>query len=63
MRFDVGLKFLISILYMVNSWLGFSPLMTFSFEILEKAGSNMDPGIGLIIIGSIRVLFAGIKLF
>ena len=51
----------VGILYMINSWLGFSPLMTFSFEILEKAGSNIDPGIGLIIIGSIRVLFAGMN--
>ena len=49
----------VGILYCMNSWLGFSPLLTYTFEILDKAGSKIDTGLGLIVIGSIRIAFAG----
>ena len=34
-------------------------LVTYTFEILDAAGTSIEPGIGLIIIGSIRIVFAG----
>ena len=53
----------VGILYSLNAWLGFSPLVTYTFEILDEAGTSIEPGIGLIIIGSIRIVFAGTYLF
>ena len=49
----------VGILYSLAAWSGFSPLVTYTFEILDKAGTSIEPGIGLIIIGSIRIVFAG----
>ena len=49
----------VGILYMLNMLLGFNPLLTYTIEILNEAGSNVDPNIGLIIVGSIRLIFAG----
>ena len=54
----------VGILYSLTAWSGFSPLVTYTFEILDEAGTSIEPGIGLIIIGSIRIVFAGTyKLF
>ena len=44
---------------MLNSWMGFGPLITYTIEILEEAGSTIDPNIGLIAVGAIRLVFAG----
>ena len=49
----------VGILHMMNTLLGFNPLLTYTIEILDEAGSNIDPHMGLIIIGSIRIVFAG----
>ena len=49
----------VGILYFMDAWSGFNPLLTYTFEILEKAGSNIDSGLVLIIVGSIRFAFAG----
>ena len=49
----------IGIVLALNEWLGFGPLMTYTFEIFEETGSSVDPGIGLVIIASIRVVTAG----
>ena len=51
----------IGILYALNEWLGFGPLMTYIFEIFDETGCSVDPGIGLVIIASIRVVTAGIN--
>ena len=51
----------VGVLLGVDPWLGFNPLLTFTFRILENAGSNIDHSIGLLIIGSVRIAFAGKK--
>ena len=52
----------IGIVLALNEWLGFGPLMTYIFEIFEETGCSVDPGIGLVIIASIRVVTAGMIL-
>ena len=52
----------IGIVLALNEWLGFGPLMTYMFEIFEETGSSVDPGTGLVIIASIRVVTAGMIL-
>ena len=52
----------IGILYALNEWLGFGPLMTYIFEIFDETGSSVETGIGLVIIASIRVVTAGINI-
>merc|ERR1719362_2597752 len=49
----------IGILYALNEWLGFGPLMTYIFEIFDETGSSVEPGIGLVIFASTRVVTAG----
>ena len=44
---------------MINTWSGFNCLLVYMIEVLEKTGSNIDPNIGPIIVGSIRLAFAG----
>ena len=51
----------VGVLLGVDPWLGFNPLLTYTFRILEDAGSNIDHSIGLLIIGSVRIAFAGKK--
>ena len=50
----------IGIVFALNEWLGFGPLMTYIFEIFDETGSSVDPGIGLVIFASTRVVTAGI---
>ena len=50
----------IGVVFALNEWLGFGPLMTYIFEIFDKTGSSVDPGIGLVIFASTRVVTAGI---
>ena len=50
----------IGIVFALNEWLGFGPLMTYIFEIFDETRSSVDPGIGLVIIASTRVVTAGI---
>ena len=50
----------IGIVFALNEFLGFGPLMTYTFQIFDETGSSVDPGIGLVIIASIRVVTAGI---
>ena len=50
----------IGVLYIMDSWVGSNELITFTFEILNKAGSSINPGEGLIAIGTTRLIFAGI---
>ena len=49
----------VGILSMLNTWMGFGPLITYTIEILDEAGSNIDPNIVLIAVGAIRPVFAG----
>ena len=49
----------VGIIYVINTWSGFNCLLVYMIEILEKTGSNIDPNIGPIIVGSIRLAFAG----
>ena len=49
----------IGIVFALNEWSGFGPLLTYTFEIFDETGSSVDPGIGLVVIASIRVVMAG----
>ena len=49
----------IGILYMLVAWSGFNNLLVYMIQFLEEAGSTIDPDIGPIIVGSIRIGFAG----
>ena len=49
----------VGIIYVINTWSGFNCLLVYMIEVLEKTGSNIDPNIGPIIVGSIRLAFAG----
>ena len=53
----------IGIVFALNEWLGFGPLMTYLFEIFDETGSSFDLGIGLIVIASIRVMTAGMNFY
>ena len=50
----------IGIVLALNEVLGFGPLMTYIIEIFDETGCSVDPGIGLVIIASIRVVTAGL---
>ena len=49
----------IGILSIINTWGGFSQIQVFTIEILEKSGSSIDPWLGPMIAGFIRIAFAG----
>ena len=49
----------VGILYLINTWGGFSQIQIFMIEILQKSGSSIDPKIGPIATGVIRIFFAG----
>ena len=53
----------IGIVFALNEWSGFGPLLTYTFEIFEETGSTVDPGIGLVVIASIRVVTAGMNFY
>ena len=50
----------IGIVFGLNECLGFGPFITYTYEIFDETGSSVEPGIGLVIIASIRVVTAGI---
>ena len=49
----------VGILYIINAWVGFIQIQVFVIEILEKSGSSIDPKMAPIIIGFVRLTFAG----
>jgi MFS family permease len=49
----------VGILYLINTWSGFSQVQIFMIEILEKSGSRIDPKIAPIVTGFLRLAFAG----
>ena len=49
----------IGVLYIINTWSGFNCLLVYMISILDESGSNIDPNVGPIIVGSCRVAFAG----
>ena len=53
----------IGVVFALNEWSGFGPLLTYTFEIFDETGSSVDPGIGLVVIASIRVVTAGMIIY
>ena len=49
----------VGILYIIETWGGFSQVQIFMIEILEKSGSSIDPKIAPIVVGFLRLVFAG----
>ena len=49
----------VGILYIVNTWGGFSQIQIYMIEILERSGSSIGPKIGPIATGFTRLAFAG----
>ena len=49
----------IGVLFMLVEWSGFSNMTTFMIPILKESGSSIDPNLGPIIVGSVRIVFAG----
>ena len=49
----------IGVLYIFNTWNGFNTIITYMITILEESGSAIDPDIGPIIVGSLRLITAG----
>ena len=49
----------VGILYIINTWSGFNSLLVYMIDILDETGSNIDPNIGPIVVGSTRLAFAG----
>ena len=50
----------VGVLYVIGTWTGFNSLLVYMITILEDTGSSFDPHIGPIIVGILRLLFAGI---
>lgn len=50
----------VGILYTVGEWNGSNSLIVYMISILEETGSNFDSKIGPIVVGCIRVAFAGL---
>ena len=51
----------VGVLYILCDWSGFSAFSTYMVQILKESGLSIDPRIGPITIGSIRLFFAGNK--
>ena len=49
----------VGVLYILCDWSGFSAFSTYMVQILKESGLSIDPRIGPITIGSIRLFFAG----
>ena len=49
----------VGILYLINTWGGFSQVQIFMIEILEQSGTTIDPKIAPIVTGCLRLTFAG----
>ena len=50
----------VGILYVISTWSGVNCLLVYMITFLEESGSSFDPHIGPIIVGTLRLLFAGI---
>jgi hypothetical protein len=51
----------IGILYLLGTWNGFNVIINYMITIIKESGSSIDPEICPIIVGSIRVLTAGLS--
>ena len=49
----------VGVLYILCDWSGFSAFSTYMVQILKESGLSIDPRIGPITIGSIRLFYAG----
>ena len=49
----------VGILYIIGTWTGFNCLLVYMITFLEETGSSFDPRIGPIVVGGLRVAFAG----
>ena len=49
----------VGILYVIGTWTGFNSLIVYMVTILEETGSNIDPHLAPIIVGCMRLTFAG----
>ena len=51
----------VGILFALSPWVGGNSLVVYMVYILQGTGSIIDPDLGVIIVGAIRVIFAGIS--
>ena len=49
----------VGVLYILCDWSGFSAFSTYMIQILKGSGLSIDPRLGPITIGSVRLFFAG----
>ena len=49
----------VGVLFGLSPWVGGNSLMVYMVYILQGTGSSIDPDIGVIIVGAIRLMFAG----
>ena len=49
----------VGILFIFSEWSGYNAFLNYMIEVLETSGFDLDPRIGPIIVGSIRLFFAG----
>ena len=49
----------VGVLFSLSPWVGGNSLMVYMVYILQGTGSSIDPDIGVIIVGAIRLMFAG----
>ena len=49
----------VGILFIFSEWSGYNAYLNYMIEVLETSGFDLDPRIGPIIVGSIRLFFAG----
>ena len=49
----------VGILYFINTMAGFNCLIVYMITIMDEAGSNIDPDLCPVIVGCIRLVFAG----
>ena len=48
----------IGILYMLVAWTGFNTILTYMIDILNDSGSTIEPDMGPMIVGGVRIIFA-----
>ena len=48
----------VGVLFIIDSTYS-GPYLTYMIDILDETGSNIDPDLGTVMVGSIRVIFAG----
>ena len=49
----------IGVLWILIEWCGFNNVMMFMITILKESGSSIDPKLGPILVGGVRIIFAG----